>query len=90
MSCAFADIDAEAIGVQVTQYLKVAVRAERGLPGNLVAPKLKGMVEEFKQLLPAVVDLRNKSLKPRHWEAIENIISHKFDAVCFCFCLHCC
>ena len=34
MSAAFAEIDAEAIGVQVTQYLKVAVRAERGLPGK--------------------------------------------------------
>ncbi len=79
MGRAFNDIDAEAIGVQVTQYLKVAVRAERGLPGNLVAPKLKQLVEEFKQLLPAVVDLRNKCLKPRHWEAIESTISHKFD-----------
>ena len=55
MGKAFNDIDAEAIGVQVTQYLKVAVRAERGLPGNLVAPKLKSMVEEFKQLLPAEI-----------------------------------
>lgn len=26
-----------------------------------------------------ITDLRNPSLKPRHWNLIEDIISHKFD-----------
>jgi hypothetical protein len=84
MACPFNDIDAEAIGLQVTQFLKVAVRSERNLPGNMVAPKLKATVEEFKQLLPAVVDLRNRALKPRHWAVIETIISHRMDPVRLC------
>jgi dynein heavy chain len=29
--------------------------------------------------LPVITDLRNPSLKQRHWNLIEDIISHKFD-----------
>ena len=29
--------------------------------------------------LPVITDLRNPSLKPRHWNLIEEIIQHKFD-----------
>ena len=75
----FENIDAEAISVQVAKYVKTAVRASRGLPGNQAAPRLKGMVDKFKLLLPVVNDLRNDSLQPRHWQEIEEIIDHEFD-----------
>ena len=38
------------------------------------------MVLSFVSLqLPVITDLRNPSLKQRHWNLIEDIISHKFD-----------
>ena len=29
--------------------------------------------------MPVIQDLRNPSLKPRHWTKIEEILEHKFD-----------
>lgn len=75
----FEEIDAEDLNMQVQVFMKTAVRAERGLPGNMAAPKLRAVVEEFKMLLPVVQDLRNHALKPRHWEEIESVINHEFD-----------
>jgi len=75
----FSTIDAEELGKQVQSYLKVAARSEKLLPGNTAAPKLKGMVEDFKGLLPVVQDLRNKALKPRHWSDIMAAIGHEID-----------
>ena len=40
----FANIRADRIGEEVDGYYKIASIAERGLPGNLVAPLLKDMV----------------------------------------------
>ena len=71
VSAPFENIDVESIGVEVAKYVKTAVRASRGLPGNQAAPRLKGMVDKFKLLLPVVNDLRNDSLQARHWEEIE-------------------
>jgi len=68
------------IGKQVQAYLKTAARSERLLPGNVVATFLRGKVDEFKNLLPVVGDLRNKALQPRHWAEIESILGHSFSA----------
>eukprot|EP01029_Cantina_marsupialis_P009144 TRINITY_DN2137_c0_g5_i1.p1 TRINITY_DN2137_c0_g5~~TRINITY_DN2137_c0_g5_i1.p1 ORF type:complete len:3984 (-),score=1416.37 TRINITY_DN2137_c0_g5_i1:203-12154(-) len=76
----FNDIDAAEIDKQVKIYTKNVVRCGRGLPSNMAVPKLKNAVENFKQLLPVVLDLRNPSLKERHWEEIEQIIHHEFDS----------
>jgi dynein heavy chain len=34
-------------------------------------------VDEFKVFLPVVLDLRNSSLKPRHWEQIQDAIQQR-------------
>ena len=75
----FADIDVEDIEKQVQQFLKTAVRAERGLPNNAVAPKFRQKVEDFKSLIPIVRDLRSDALTHRHWEEIQNVIGHEFE-----------
>lgn len=76
---AFASIDVEEVGRQVTNYLKVAVRSERMLPGNAAATKLRGDVDDFKGLMPVVQDLRNRSLTKRHWDEIESILGVSID-----------
>ena len=39
-----------------------------------MVPRLKEKVLDFKQVMPGIISLRNPSLKPRHWDQIENII----------------
>ena len=59
----FTDIDTGDISEKVTQYNKLISAASRGLPGNMVVPKLRFMVEDFKTLLPVISHLRVKSLE---------------------------
>ena len=47
------------------------MKIERALLPNKVVAKLKKMVDEFKNTLPVIQNLRNKALKERHWKKIE-------------------
>lgn len=42
------------------------------MPGNPVVPKLKESVNEFTPVLPVVVNLRDPTLKERHWAQIHD------------------
>ena len=41
------------------------------LPNNPVVPTLQLKLDKTKERLPLITDLRNPSLKPRHWERID-------------------
>ena len=74
---AFEGIDADGINAKVQYYNKILFQLEKGLIGNVVVSKLKELVEEFKVFLPVVLDLRNATLKPRHWEQIQDAIQQR-------------
>ncbi|XP_005385504.1 PREDICTED: dynein heavy chain 6, axonemal [Chinchilla lanigera] len=67
-------LDTEVLNTQVTKYAKFVTQLEKGLPPNNVVPQLKSNVEKMKEKLPVIMDLRNPTLKPRHWAAIEHTI----------------
>ena len=62
----------------VQKYVKMCVKLERGLPPNQVVPKFKEKVDNYKNMLPVINALLNKSMKPRHWDKIMDIIG-QFD-----------
>merc|ERR1719174_2317414 len=66
----FKAIDVESITKDIQVYFKVANQAAKQLTGNQVAPLFAEKVDNFKNTLPVVMALRNKALKPRHWESI--------------------
>lgn len=68
------DVDAAELEKQVNLYNKTVFLASKGLPGNPVVPSLKAKVDEFSPVLPVVVNLRNNSLKDRHWSQIHHLI----------------
>lgn len=68
------DVDATELEKQVSLYNKTVLQASKGLPGNPVVPNLKAKVDEFSPVLPVVVNLRNNSLKDRHWAQIHALI----------------
>ena len=72
------ELDIADIDRQVAIYMKTAGGATRALPDNPVAPKLRGLVDEFKKVVPIVQSLRNPALQDRHWEEIETALDHKF------------
>ncbi|EPY82102.1 hypothetical protein CB1_000688086 [Camelus ferus] len=67
-------LDPEFLNSQVSKYAKFVTQLEKGLPPNSVVPQLKYKVEKMKEKLPVIVDLRNPTLKPRHWAAIEQTV----------------
>ena len=68
------EVDTTELEKVVSQYSKMAYRCSKGLPGNPVVPRLKESVDTFAPVLPVVVDLRNDSLKQRHWDQIHGLI----------------
>ena len=67
-------VDTAELEKVVSQYSKMAYRCSKGLPGNPCVPRLKDEVDKFAPVLPVVVDLRNDSLKQRHWDQIHGLI----------------
>ncbi|XP_077994098.1 dynein axonemal heavy chain 6-like [Glandiceps talaboti] len=77
-TCEFDCLDPEVLNGQVTKYAKSVYQLEKGLPPNMVVPQLKDRVESMREKLPMVTNLRNPSLKQRHWDMIENIFNYHF------------
>ncbi|VTJ61405.1 Hypothetical predicted protein [Marmota monax] len=70
----FDSLDPEFLNSQVSKYAKIVNQLEKGLPPNNVVPQIKSKVEKMKEKLPVIIDLRNPTLKPRHWTAIEQTV----------------
>uniref|UniRef100_G1MBG8 Dynein axonemal heavy chain 14 n=1 Tax=Ailuropoda melanoleuca TaxID=9646 RepID=G1MBG8_AILME len=67
-------IDTESVHRNVSKWMHKILILEKGLPKNDMVTHLKQSVTEFKQELPIIMALGNPCLKPRHWEALQEII----------------
>ena len=76
----FEELQPDAVNQQVLKFAKCVYQLEKGLPPNNLVPILKSKVESMRSKMPVIQDLRNPSLKPRHWMKIEEILDHKFEA----------
>lgn len=70
----FDKIEPEQLNQIVNKYGKNVYQIEKGLPPNNLVPKLKQRVEDMRSKMPMITDLRNPSLKKRHWDNIYQII----------------
>jgi dynein heavy chain, axonemal len=70
----FDSLNTEDMNTKIQQFLKIGYNLEKGLPPNEVVPKLKAFVEEYRKIYSTIVDLRNPSLKQRHWDRIQDSI----------------
>lgn len=67
----FDTLEPESLNQIVNKYGKNAYQTEKGLPPNNLVPKLKQKVEDMRNKMTMITDLRNPSLKKRHWEMID-------------------
>ncbi|XP_046331899.2 dynein axonemal heavy chain 6-like [Haliotis rufescens] len=77
-SSAFETLDPEMMTNTTLRYSKSVLQLEKGLPPNAVVPKLKERVELMRERLPVITDLRNPTLKPRHWDLIQEALDCQF------------
>ncbi|XP_037090817.1 dynein heavy chain 6, axonemal-like, partial [Pollicipes pollicipes] len=73
----FNELDVEELTQLVAKFNKTVVQLEKGLPPNNVTAVLKEKVDDFRIKLGTIADLRNTTLKRRHWEAIERQLGHQ-------------
>ncbi|XP_054550811.1 dynein axonemal heavy chain 14 isoform X4 [Talpa occidentalis] len=66
-------IDITSVQRNVSKWMQKIFVLEKGLPKNDVVKHLKHSVMGFKQELPVFIALGNPCLRPRHWEAIQEI-----------------
>ena len=64
---------------QVDKYLRVVANCERNLGENNIVPKLKSMVEKYKQSLPAFNSLKSQFLEEEHIQEINQILMTTFN-----------
>ena len=74
----FDTLDPEAMNNTALKYAKSVMQLEKGLPPNQVVPMLKEKVETMRERLPVITDLRNPTLKQRHWDVISEILEYEF------------
>ena len=70
----FDKIEPESLNQIVNKYGKYAYQIEKGLPPNNLVPKLKNRIDDMRNKMPVITDLRNPSLKKRHWDVIYQVI----------------
>ena len=77
---AFQKIEVDNIVKEVDNYYRIAMKS-RALEeqGNFVPEILRNKVEELKNTMPVVVDLRSPALQPRHWEQIKEVLGKDID-----------
>ncbi len=66
----FDKLEPEQLNQIVNKYGKNVYQIEKGLPPNNLLPKLKTKVEDMRIKMTTVTNLRNPSLKKRHWDVI--------------------
>ena len=64
---------------QVDKYFRVVANCERNLGENNIVPKLKSMVEKYKQSLPAFNSLKSQFLEEEHIQEINQILMTTFN-----------
>ncbi|CAH8607108.1 unnamed protein product [Heterobilharzia americana] len=74
MKADFFKLNPEDLTNVTMKYVKSVNLLEKGLPPNTVVPLLKEKVEDIRGKLTTIMDLRNPTLKSRHWEMLEDLI----------------
>ncbi|XP_004692998.1 PREDICTED: dynein heavy chain 14, axonemal [Condylura cristata] len=69
-------IDTTSVQRSASKWMQKIFVLEKGLPKNDMVEHLKQSVMDFKQELPIFIALGNPCLRPRHWEALQEIIGN--------------
>jgi dynein heavy chain len=70
----FKQLDPAAVNEQINRYTTVVKQVARTQKNNLVVPKLKSMVEDWRQIYPIIQALKNTKIKDHHRRQIDEAI----------------
>ena len=75
----FSDLDTDAMEVVAGGYTKRVGKLGRTIKRWGVWEKQKKQLDQFRDIIPLIQDLRNPALRPRHWESLCERIGEQFD-----------
>ena len=64
---------------QVDKYFRVVANCQRNLGENTIVPKLKNMVNKYKESLPAFNSLKSQFLEEEHIQEINQVLMTTFN-----------
>jgi dynein heavy chain len=71
----FGKVDVENMSKLVSQFFRQIFNLTKAFPQDEVASRMKAMIEEWRDRMPAILDLGNPAMRPRHWEKLYKTIN---------------
>ncbi|CAB1114177.1 unnamed protein product [Ectocarpus sp. CCAP 1310/34] len=75
----FTDLDVEEMENAAGTFTKKIGKLGRDMKKWKVWEAMKEKVEQFRQTMPLIQDLKNPALRPRHWDALRSELGKNFD-----------
>ncbi|GMH50243.1 hypothetical protein TrRE_jg3287 [Triparma retinervis] len=75
----FRALDVEEMEMASGNYTKTIGKLRREIASWGVWSAMRNKVDQFKQTLPLIQDLRSEALRPRHWSSLKKEINKDFD-----------
>ena len=75
----FSDLDVDNMELAAGQFNKTLVKLGRSIKGWGAHSAMKGKIDQFRQTLPLIMDLRNPTMRERHWTNLMTEINKHFD-----------
>eukprot|EP00752_Nemacystus_decipiens_P009956 g8879.t1 len=75
----FTDLDVEEMEMAAGTFTKKIGKLGRDMKKWKVWEAMKEKVEQFRQTMPLIQDLKNPALRPRHWDALRSELGKNFD-----------
>lgn len=74
----FLTLDVEQMNEEVKEFFLKAHKLNKELKDSAVTQKVKHMINEWKLVMPMIVDLGNKAIKQSHWRQLFTSLGHTF------------
>eukprot|EP00002_Diphylleia_rotans_P013198 TRINITY_DN2570_c0_g2_i4.p1 TRINITY_DN2570_c0_g2~~TRINITY_DN2570_c0_g2_i4.p1 ORF type:complete len:2678 (-),score=502.92 TRINITY_DN2570_c0_g2_i4:4443-12476(-) len=78
MNSPFVDLGPESLNEEFVAIYKQSSTLRRQHPEDKVVSEMQNGLEEFKTILPLILSLGNKAMKPRHWKRIFGLVGQRY------------
>jgi dynein heavy chain len=76
----FANLDVEVMETTAAGFNKKIAKLGRDIKSWGIWSAMKEKVDQFRQTMPLIQDLKNPTMRGRHWESLQQEINKRFDA----------
>jgi dynein heavy chain len=75
----FSSLNIEDMELSAAQFNKRVAKLGREIKSWTVWQEMKQQIDQFRSTMPLIMDLKNPTIRTRHWKALQDEIGKKFD-----------